>query len=103
VDVRVPAGLTSRAPVRTIAGVKKRDKVQRPLGGIDYVPDRTRLDMKVPKEIRELIVAAAELSYESLTGFVLHAAVDRARRLVRDLELVRAAEDQLRRLPYVKL
>jgi uncharacterized protein (DUF1778 family) len=58
--------------------------------------------MKVPPELRELILIAAELSYESLTGFILHSAFERARRLVNDRGLIANAEDALRRLPYVR-
>jgi uncharacterized protein (DUF1778 family) len=53
--------------------------------------------------LRELLVDAATVSYESLTGFILHAAYERARQLIRDRERLDEAEEALRRLPYVRL
>lgn len=59
--------------------------------------------MSCPPVLRELLVDAASVSYESLTGFILHAAFDRARQVIRDKDRLEEAEEALRRLPYVRL
>lgn len=59
--------------------------------------------MSCPPVLRELLVDAATVTYESLTAFILHAAFDRARQVIRDHDRVDEAEEALRRLPYVRL
>jgi uncharacterized protein (DUF1778 family) len=78
-------------------------KPPKPLSGPDYTPNRSRIDISCPPVLRELLVDAATVSYESLTGFILHAAYERARQLIRDRERLDEAEEALRRLPYVRL
>ncbi len=78
-------------------------KPPKPLMGADYTPNRARIDMSCPPALRELLVDAATVSYESLTGFILHAAYDRARQIIRDRDRLDEAEEALRRLPYVRL
>lgn len=65
-------------------------------------PNRVRLDLRCPPDLRDLLVEAAEASYESLTSFVLTAAFDRARTVIRDRKRLEKAGDQLRRMPYTK-
>ena len=78
-------------------------KLPKPLAGTDYIPNRARIDMSCPPVLRELLVDAAAVSYESLTGFILHAAYERARQIIRDRDRLDEAEEALRRLPYVRL
>lgn len=94
--------MTSRAGVTYHSRVAAKKK-PKPLAGQDYTPNRARIDMSCPPVLRELLVDAATVSYESLTGFILHAAFDRARQLIRNRDQVDAAEEALRRLPYVRL
>ncbi len=82
--------------------VKKKAPV-RTLHGPEFKPNRSRIDMVVPVDIRELLVEASQVVYESLTGFIIHAAVDRARKIIHDEERIKKAEEALRRMPYVRL
>ena len=94
--------LTPAAQVRIVYDMVKKTEPRRPLSGPDFQVGRTRIDMKVPPEIRELLVDASAVVYESLTGFVLHSAVERARKIIKDPERILRVEEALRRLPYVR-
>ena len=61
--------------------------------GVGPRPSRSeRLDARLTSKQKEIIAAAAELHGQSLTQFVIHAAVRRARRVLRDEELVRLTD-----------
>lgn len=95
--------MTTRRRVRNLYVMpRKAGGPPKSLSGPEFKVERDRVDMKVPVDIRELLVDAATITYESLTGFILHSAVERAKRVIHDRARVERAEEALRRLPYVR-
>ena len=58
-------------------------------------PKRDRFDMRVTPTVRRLLLLAAQAAGESLTDFVLRAAVARARVHIFDLPLINEAEREM--------
>lgn len=56
---------------------------------------RARLDLKCPPIVREVLELAAKANGESLSAFILRAALGRARVTVMDTTLLQRAEQQL--------
>lgn len=70
----------------------------------DIVPNRTRMDLKVPPLVREFIVDGAQAALESISAFIITAAVERAHKLLRDPARFAAVVDEIRRsVPYARL
>jgi uncharacterized protein (DUF1778 family) len=62
-------------------------------------PVRRRLDIRVPPGVRKLLEAAARASGESLTVFMMRAALDRAREHA-EPDILQAACDEVDRVQF---
>lgn len=58
-------------------------------------PKRTRVDFRLPPTVRRVIELAAHAAGETLTLFVIRAALSRARVHVHDPDIMRDAEQEL--------
>jgi uncharacterized protein (DUF1778 family) len=66
-------------------------------------PDAERTEARIPPDTRDFLLDAAERVYESLTSFVVHAAVLRAHQVLQDPERFALAVERVRRMPYSKI
>uniref|UniRef100_I2PYG3 DUF1778 domain-containing protein n=1 Tax=Desulfovibrio sp. U5L TaxID=596152 RepID=I2PYG3_9BACT len=57
-----------------------------------------RLEARLPREVHALLKRAADLQGRSLTDFVVAAASEAARRAIEDMEIIRLAAADQRRL-----
>lgn len=61
---------------------------------------RRRLDIRVPPHMRRLLEVAAQAAGETLTVFILKAALSRARVHIFDDALLSASEHELRKVQF---